>query len=171
MPWTVKITMKFVYLHQNSDIYSFRLIYIFLVLKTSKFDDFLSSWQAHWLRDKSVRCRCDSVTVIITLKRFLWHPKCQCGGGQGALLYYVCSGVWNPSGVWNCRLSYLPLSLGPWNFHRECIYVLNLLSHNYRERVKDLCSGDMTLCFSLHQTNISNGMFSQIPLDQLDCLF
>ena len=40
LPWTVKITMKFVYLHQNSDIYSFRLIYIFLVLKTSKVDDF-----------------------------------------------------------------------------------------------------------------------------------
>ena len=35
-------------------------------------------------RDKSVWCLCNSVTMFITLKMFLWHPKCQCGG-QGAL--------------------------------------------------------------------------------------
>jgi len=65
------------------------------------------------------------------------------------MVYYVCSGVWN------CRLSCPPPVVWSWKFHRRCIYAWYLLSQNFRERVKDLCSGGTILCFSLHQTNKS----------------
>ena len=80
--------------------------------------------------------------------------------------YYVCPGVWN----WG--LSYLPLTLGPWNFHIKCIYVWHMSSQIYRERPKDLCSGDMhDFMLFITSNKQSNRMLSQIPLDQLDCLF
>ena len=66
---------------------------------------------------------------------------------------------------------HLPWGLEIFTESRFMYDICCLNFQNYRERPKDLCSGDMTFCFSLHQTNKSNGMFSQIPLDRLDCLF
>ena len=65
-------------------------------------------------------------------------------GGVSIFWYYIFLGVWN------CKLFCSLIALGLWNLYRTCICAL--YSFQNLERLKYLCSEDITLYFSLHQT-------------------
>ena len=68
--------------------------------------------------------------LLITLKGFPWHPKCQCGGGQGVLCWHKLLQAWLASRVllsllhprYGCCVSHLLCRPLPWYVQKStCI--------------------------------------------------